>query len=40
MGLWEAVDADRDAVDAAAAAELLGAGSAAFYLHLAALAAR
>jgi hypothetical protein len=37
MGLWEAVDAYRDAVDAATAAELLGGGSAAFYLHLAAL---
>jgi len=39
LGFWEAVDAYRGAVDAAAAAELLGAGSAAFYLHLAALGA-
>jgi len=39
MGLWEAVDAYRGAVDAASAAELAGAGSAAFYLHLAALQA-
>lgn len=39
MGFWEAVDAYRGAVDAASAAELAGAGSAAFYLHLAALQA-
>jgi hypothetical protein len=38
-GLREAVDAYRDAVDAATVAELLGGGSAAFYLHLAALEA-
>ena len=37
MGLREAVDAYRDAMDAATAAELTGGGSAAFCLHLAAL---
>jgi hypothetical protein len=37
MGLWEAVAAYRGVVDAATAAELLGGGSAAFYLHRAAL---
>ena len=37
MGLWEAVEAYRGAAGAATAAELLGGGSAAFYLHLAAL---
>lgn len=37
MGFWEAVDAYQGAVDAATAAELLGDGSSAFYLHLAAL---
>lgn len=37
MGLREAVDAYRDAMDAATAAELAGGGSAAFYLQLAAL---
>jgi hypothetical protein len=39
LGLWEAVDAYQRAVDAATAAELCGAGSAAFYLRLAALEA-
>jgi len=39
MGLWEAVDGYRDAIDAATAAELTGAGDAAFYLCLAALEA-
>ncbi|MGH3275283.1 MAG: hypothetical protein ACRDNZ_13300 [Streptosporangiaceae bacterium] len=37
MGLWEAVDACRAAVGAATAAELLGSGSAVFYLDLAAV---
>ena len=37
MGLREAVDAYRGAVDAATAAELLGSGDAVFYLHRAAL---
>ncbi len=37
LGLRGAVDAYRGAVDAATAAELAGGGSAAFYLHLAAL---
>ena len=37
MGLWEAVDACQGAVHAATAAELLGGGSAVFYLHLAGL---
>ena len=37
MGLSEAVAAYRSVVDAATAAELRGGGSAAFYLHLAAL---
>jgi hypothetical protein len=37
MGLWEAGAVYRGAVDAATAAELLGGGSAAFYLRLAAL---
>ena len=39
MGLWEAVGACRGAVDAVTAAELTGAGDAAFYLCLAALEA-
>jgi hypothetical protein len=39
MSFWEAVDAYQGAVDAATAAELLGDGSAGFYLHLAALEA-
>jgi hypothetical protein len=37
MGLWEAVDACRAAVGTATAAELLGGGSAEFYLDLAAV---
>ena len=39
MGLREAVDAYREAVDAATAAELAGDGDAVFYLRLAALEA-
>ena len=37
LSLWEAVQAYQEAVDVATAAELSGGGSAAWYLHLAAL---
>jgi hypothetical protein len=37
LSLWEAVQFYQEAVDAATAAELTGGGSAAWYLHLAAL---